>query len=95
MGFTSCANFFNVRTGSNKVRDLVIDNTLDSFFWAEYADLWHNSKNRSPFQAPGILQFFSQKYTNSVIEIRLIREQSTDPDSKTGDQKKKKIYILF
>jgi len=59
------------------VRDLVVDNTLDSFFWADYADLWHNSKSRSPFQAPGILQFFSQKYTNSVIAVRLLREQST------------------
>ena len=60
-----------------KVRSLVIDSTLDSFFWEDYAGLWHHSKCRSPFQAPQILRFFSQQYTNITIAVRLIRDERT------------------
>jgi hypothetical protein len=59
------------------MRNLVLDSTLDSLFWAEYAGLWQNSKDRSPFQAPEILQLFSREFTSRAIAIRLLNDQNT------------------
>ena len=57
------------------MRNLIIDSTLDRLFWEEYALLWNNSKGKSPFQAPQILQFFSGKFAGRAIAIRLLDDQ--------------------
>jgi len=54
---------------------LEIDHKLNTSFWDEYAVLWQNSRDKSPFQAPEILKYFSGKLTDKVVAIRLIDDQ--------------------
>ncbi len=38
----------------------------DAAFWAEYARLWAHSSHPSPFQAPSILQYYTQRSPHEV-----------------------------
>lgn len=41
------------------MRTFIIQYDLTENFWDQYEHLWQNSKDRSPFQAPAILKYFS------------------------------------
>lgn len=41
------------------MRQFVIQRGVNETFWERYARLWQQSQGRSPFQAPGILRYFS------------------------------------
>jgi hypothetical protein len=48
------------------MRHFTIQNDLNEDFWNQYADLWQNSKDKSPFQGPEILKFLASEYKNTV-----------------------------
>jgi hypothetical protein len=56
------------------MKNEVIIQTPDPAFWEQYAVLWNNSAEKSPFQAPGILQFFSASCNSEVIAIQLLND---------------------
>jgi hypothetical protein len=41
------------------MRNFIIQYDLTENFWDQYDSLWQNSKDRSPFQAPSVLKYFS------------------------------------
>lgn len=41
------------------MRTYIIHYDLNENFWDQYDQLWQNSKDRSPFQAPAVLKYFS------------------------------------
>jgi hypothetical protein len=53
-------------------RFLVSDQILNPSFWDEYDFLWSNSNERSPFQSPAILKFFSSCFPGNVVGIKLV-----------------------
>lgn len=57
------------------VRSVIADYSLSSSFWDEYAELWHNSREKSPFQSPAILKYFSARFAGAVVAVRLVNRQ--------------------
>jgi hypothetical protein len=55
------------------MRSLRIRESLDQEFWQDYTELWYNSMDKSPFQAPGLLQFFSQSCRKDIVAIQLVK----------------------
>ena len=53
---------------------LEIVQILNASFWNEYTALWRDSREKSPFQAPEILKYFSEKLGDKVLAIRLVDE---------------------
>lgn len=45
----------------------------DAAFWAQYARLWQNSGHRSPFQSPGILQYYTTLCSEGVAVFQCER----------------------
>jgi Acetyltransferase (GNAT) domain len=54
------------------MRSIIIKEPKEKTFWEAYAGLWNNSKEKSPFQAPGILQYFSTIFNGEIIAIELL-----------------------
>lgn len=53
-------------------RFLATDRTLSPSFWEDYEVLWNNSSEKSPFQSPGVLKFFSSLHPGAVAAVRLV-----------------------
>ena len=56
------------------MKKLVIEEVPDIIFWKKYSDLWYSSKDKSPFQAPLLLQYFSSNNKN-VFAVQLIIDE--------------------
>ena len=52
-----------------------IQNDLNEDFWNQYADLWQNSQEKSSFQAPELLKYFSEFNKNQSVALQLIDKQ--------------------
>lgn len=55
------------------MRSLRINESLDRGFWQDYAELWHNSSDKSPFQAPELLRYFSQFCKKKTVAIQVFK----------------------
>jgi hypothetical protein len=51
------------------MRNFTIQNDLNEDFWNKYANLWQNSKDKSPFQGPEILKFLASNYNDTVAAL--------------------------
>ncbi len=46
----------------------------DRDFWSQYTELWRNSQGRSPFQSPGILQYFAGRAEDQIATVSCRKE---------------------
>lgn len=56
------------------MKKLVIEEVPDIIFWKKYSELWYSSKDKSPFQAPLLLQYFSSN-NKKVFAVQLIIDE--------------------
>ncbi|MBI1780314.1 MAG: GNAT family N-acetyltransferase [Sphingobacteriales bacterium] len=53
------------------MREFITTESFDGPFWSSYTILWQNSGNRSPFQSPALLQYFTREYKGRIVSLQL------------------------
>lgn len=56
-------------------RTFIVQEHLSDDFWNQYDELWQNSQNRSSFQAPELLKYFSEFNRNKSVAFQLFVNQ--------------------
>lgn len=56
------------------MKAVITTENFDSLFWSSYSDLWHNSKDKSPYQSPSVLKYFTSYYKGHIVSIQMERE---------------------
>ncbi|MEZ4939903.1 MAG: GNAT family N-acetyltransferase [Saprospiraceae bacterium] len=66
----------------------------DDSFWEKYAGLWQNSTERSPFQAPRLLRYFSAQNPGETIVFQYFNKQSELLGAALFQQENQGVHFL-